>query len=192
MPTPFFADLVRELCQEGGTGPLTPAGAVPGHRRFVDAVPADTSFHYAVAGIARPEQWEIGLGRIDAGGRLQRDSISASSNGSAPVDFAAGLKTIALTVCAGWFADNAAALDARQPLSTTHEAVATGAAGDAVTVRRGNGWVNVPLSALAFRDASGRYELAGRWARRAAAPRRPRSPFRATPIPGCSVLRATG
>ena len=39
MPTPFFADLVRELAQEGGTGPLTPTGAVPGHRRFADAVP---------------------------------------------------------------------------------------------------------------------------------------------------------
>ncbi|MFN4097276.1 MAG: hypothetical protein ACK4GG_10960, partial [Sphingomonas sp.] len=34
MPTPFFADLVREIAHEGGTGPLTPAGAVPGHRRF--------------------------------------------------------------------------------------------------------------------------------------------------------------
>src|SRR3546814_5052735 len=46
------------LAQEGGTGPLTPTGAVPGHRRFADAVPPGLSFHYAVAGIARPEQWE--------------------------------------------------------------------------------------------------------------------------------------
>lgn len=161
MPTPFFADLVRELCQEGGTGPLTPTGAVPGHRRFADCVPAETPFHYAVAGIAQPGQWEVGIGRLDASGRLLRETISASSNGGAAVDFAVGMKTIALTVGAAWFADNAAAIEARQPLSTGHEAVAAGAAGDLLTVRRGSGWVNVPLSALAFRDAGGRYDLGG-------------------------------
>lgn len=110
MPTPFFADLVRELCQEGGTGPLTPTGAVPGHRRFAGTVPADTPFHYAVAGIARPEQWEVGLGRLDEQGRLVRDGVASSSNGGTPVDFAPGLKTIALTVGAGWFTAKGAAL----------------------------------------------------------------------------------
>ena len=29
MPTPFFADLVRELCRDGDTGALMPTGAVP-------------------------------------------------------------------------------------------------------------------------------------------------------------------
>src|SRR3546814_13264016 len=64
MPTPFFADLVREMCQEGGTGPLTPSGAVPGHRRFAGAVPADTRFHYHVAGVAHPCQRDTGMGRL--------------------------------------------------------------------------------------------------------------------------------
>src|SRR3546814_977915 len=73
MPTPFFVDLVREMCQEGGTGPLTPSGAVPGHRRFAGAVPADTRFHYAVAGVAQPGPWETGLGRTEAGGGVPRD-----------------------------------------------------------------------------------------------------------------------
>jgi hypothetical protein len=168
MPTPFFADLVRELCQEGGTGPLTPTGAVPGHRRFAGAVPTGSPFHYAVTGIARPDEWEIGLGRIDASGRLVRETVAASSNGTAPVDFAPGLKTLALTVGAGWFAAqdgaNAAlesALAAKQPLSTTHDAVASGAASDLVTVRRAAGWVNVPLSVLAFRGADGLHALGG-------------------------------
>ena len=182
MPTPFFADLVRELAQEGGTGPLTPTGAVPGHRRFADAVPPGVSFDYAVAGIARPEQWEVGTGRIGADGRLLRDVVAASSNDGAAVDFTAGLKTIALTVGAGWFAaadtraatlaaDMAAfdgelagladALDAKQPLSTTHGSVVAGEATDAVTVRRGAGWINIPLSALAFRGPDGRYMLNG-------------------------------
>lgn len=178
MPTPFFADLVREMCQEGGTGPLTPTGAVPGHRRFAGAVPADAPFHYAIAGIAQPAQWEVGVGRMDGSGRLARDTVASSSNGGDAVDFAPGLKTLALTVGADWYrataslagdvaewsedmAGLATALDGKQPLSTTHAAVAAGMAGDLATVRRGGGWVNVPLSALAFRGADGRYELGG-------------------------------
>lgn len=182
MPTPFFADLVRELAQEGGTGPLTPTGAVPGHRRFADAVPPGVSFHYAVAGIARPEQWEVGTGRIGSDGRLLRETVAASSADGAAVDFAPGLKTIALTVGAGWFAASetqaaalasgmttlgdelaglADAIDAKQPLSTTHGSAGAGEVADAVTVRRGAGWVNIPLSALAFRGADGRYALDG-------------------------------
>lgn len=175
MPTLLFADLVRELAQEGGTGPLTPTGAVPGHRRFADAVPANTQFHYAVAGIAQPNQWEAGLGRIDGQGRLAREAVAASSNGGAPVDFAPGLKTLALTVGADWFeASDAArialeagavalagAVDARQPLSTTHAEVATGAVGDLITARRGSGWVNVPLATLPFRDGAGQHAFGG-------------------------------
>ncbi len=175
MPTPFFADLVRELCQGGGTGPLTPTGAVAGHRRFADAVPPNTMFHYAIAGIAQPGQWEAGLGRIDADGRLVRDTVAASSAGGAAVDFAAGLKTIALTVGAGWFAAQGAGADAlaedvmaltsglaaKQPLSTTHGGAATGDEGDLVTVRRGSGWVNIPLTALAYRSAAGRVMVSG-------------------------------
>lgn len=182
MPTPFFADLVRELCQEGGTGPLTPTGAVPGHRRFSGSVPPGTSFHYAIAGIAYADQWEVGSGRIDGAGKLVRDSVSASSNGGSRVDFTPGLKTLALTVGAGWFAASdaaqaalaaangglgtamaglTAALDTKQPLSTGHAAVATGEATDGLTLQRAGGWVNIPLSALAFRDAAGIVQLSG-------------------------------
>jgi hypothetical protein len=171
MPTPFFADLVRELCQTGGTGPLTPNGAVPGHRRFVDAVAVDATFHYVVAGITRPEQWEVGLGRIDDDGRLLRDSVSASSNGGDRVDFGPGLKTIALTVSAQWFAASEALagdvaaladlVDAKQPLSTSHAAAASGVVDDQLTLRRGEGWVNIPLAVLAFRGADGLHKLSG-------------------------------
>jgi hypothetical protein len=168
MPTFFFADLVRELCQDGGTGALMPTGAVPGHRRFSGVAPAGDPFHYAIAGVAQPAQWEVGVGRIDGAGRLQRDSIAASSNAGDRVDFAPGLKTIALTVGADWFAAQDAAgsgladaLAIKQPLSTTHPAAAAGAADDRMTVRRGEGWVNIPLSALAFRASDGRYALEG-------------------------------
>ena len=168
MPTSFFADLVREMCQEGGTGPLTPTGAVPGHRRFAEAVPPGMAFHYAVAGIAQPGQWETGLGHIDGSGRLVREIVAASSDGGNAVDFAPGLKTIALTVGAGWFASSdaaaaatAAGLAMKQPISTIHGAVAAVAAGDQVTVRRGSGWVNVPIAAFACRDSGGRFGLDG-------------------------------
>ncbi|PZQ23598.1 MAG: hypothetical protein DI569_03925 [Sphingopyxis macrogoltabida] len=197
MPTPFFADLVRELCRDGGTGALMPTGAVPGHRCFAGHVPADRIFHYAVAGIVHPGEWETGLGRIDAEGRLVRESVAASSSGGMMVDFRPGLKTIALTVGAGWFAarDAAAAaleeeaattravvsdlagdvanagaalaalggdvaaveaavsdlndaIEAKQPISTGHDTVTEAAESDLLTVRRGSGWVNLPLAAL--------------------------------------------
>ena len=93
MPTPFFADLVRELCQEGGTGPLMPTGAVPGHRRFRDAVPAGVSFRYAIAGIEHPSEWETGIGRV-RDGRIVRERIIASSAGLDHCNFTDGLKTI--------------------------------------------------------------------------------------------------
>lgn len=168
MPTPFFADLVRELCQEGGTGPLTPTGAVPGHRSFSAAVPPGLSFHYAIAGIARSDEWETGLGRIDGSGRLVRDSVSASSNAGAQVDFAPGLKTIALTAGASWFAASdasaAALVDAmagKQPLSTQHGNVEMAEANDLVTMRRASGWVNLPAGSLVHRRAAGDYLVGG-------------------------------
>ena len=191
MPTLFFADLVRELCEAGGTGALMPNGAVPGHRRFTDAVPVDTPFHYAIAGVAWPDQWETGRGRIDAEGRLQRDSVAASSAANGFVDFAPGLKTIALTVGADWFAASDAAavaadaaLAGKQPLSTSHDAVATGEAGDLVTVRRATGWVNLPLAALAYLSDAGRHELAGPLGAQAGTAAAPSLSFSADPDTG--------
>jgi hypothetical protein len=185
MPNLFFADLVRELCHDGGTGPLTPTGAAPGHRCFADAVPEGAPFHYAVAGVTHPAEWESGAGHIDHAGRLVRDAVAASSNGGARVDFTPGLKAIALTVGAAWYAgqqdsmaaqgaaiaDQADAVAARvaditgaladkQPLSTSHAVAPNGVDGDVVTVRRGAGWVNIPLATLAYRDGTGRL-LAG-------------------------------
>ncbi|WP_446653764.1 tail fiber domain-containing protein [Blastomonas sp.] len=103
MPDLFFADLVRETSTATGTGALALGGATPGHRRFADAVPAGERFHYAVAGVTHEDQWEVGEGRLEAGALL-RDTVLASSSG-ARVDFAAGLKTVTLTVAAQWFAE---------------------------------------------------------------------------------------
>jgi hypothetical protein len=103
-PSLFFADLVRESSTAIGTGPFALAGALPGHRPFAGTVPVATLFHYAIAGVTDPGQWEAGTGRLLADGRLERVAVAASSDAGGPVNFTAGLKTVALTVGAGWFA----------------------------------------------------------------------------------------
>ncbi len=102
MPTLFFADLVRERSTATGASALALEGALPGHRRFADAVPPAARFHYSIAGVTHADQWEVGEGRLDAAGALIR-TPHASSNNGAPVDLLPGLKTIALTVAAPWF-----------------------------------------------------------------------------------------
>jgi hypothetical protein len=110
----FFADLVREASHATGTGPLALGGAIAGHRRFADAVPAGARFHYCIAGVTRPDEWETGEGTIGAGGALERAPIASSAGASggpgqaAAVDFSPGLKTVALTVGAAWFQEQQA------------------------------------------------------------------------------------
>lgn len=99
----FFADLVREVSLGTGTGDLALGGALPGHRRFADSVPPGARFHYAVAGVSHAGEWETGEGELGSGGTLVRLPL-ASSAGGAAVDFSPGLKTVALTVGAAWFA----------------------------------------------------------------------------------------
>ncbi len=138
----FFADLVRETSWGTGPGDLPLEGALPGHRRFADTAPPGARFHYCIAGITHPDEWETGEGEIGSGGTLVRFPLASSagpSTGSGqaePVDFSTGLKTIALTVAADWFAaredgttiSNIAglqnALDAKQPLDGTLTAIA--------------------------------------------------------------------
>jgi len=118
----FFADLVREASWGVGDGDLPLGGALPGHRSFADAVPPGARFHYAICGVTHPDQWETGEGAIGDDGTLARTPI-ASSNGAGAIDFSTGLKTIALTVAAAWFAaresspDDPAALDDKADLA---------------------------------------------------------------------------
>ena len=105
----FFADLVREYSLSAGAGDFVLAGAVAGHRRFGDAVPAGARFHYGIAGVTHPEEWETGEGEIGSGGSLLRAPLVSSAgvvSGSGQirlVDFAPGLKVVTLTVAAKWF-----------------------------------------------------------------------------------------
>jgi hypothetical protein len=99
----FFADLVRETSRGTGTGDLALAGPVAGHRQFADAVPPGARFHYCIAGVTHAGEWETGEGELGSGGSLVRLPLASSAAGAA-VDFSPGLKTVALTVGAAWFA----------------------------------------------------------------------------------------
>ena len=98
----FFADLVREQSWGTGTGAFPLGGALPGHRAFADAVPEGARFHYCIAGVSEPGEWETGEGEIAGNGTLIRSALS-SSTGGASVDFSPGLKTVALVAAAAWY-----------------------------------------------------------------------------------------
>jgi hypothetical protein len=100
--TLFFADLVREFSSSAGAGDFVLGGAVPGHRRFAGLVPAGARFHYCIAGVTHPGEWETGEGEIGSAGGLVRGPLASSAEDGL-VAFAPGLKTVALTVAADWF-----------------------------------------------------------------------------------------
>jgi hypothetical protein len=112
--TLFFADLVRVACHATGAGPLLLEAPLPGHRGF-EMVPPGMRFHYAVLGVTHPEEWETGEGEV-SGAALVRAPL-ASSAGGAAVAFSVGLKTVALTVAAAWFAGQEAGLAAKANLT---------------------------------------------------------------------------
>lgn len=96
-----LADLVREVCHDGGTGPLVLGGAMAGFRSFDAAVGEGVAFPYVIMNLVDPAQWEAGTGVLDGDGRLVRTPV-ASSAGGAAVDFSVGEKSVALTVHAAW------------------------------------------------------------------------------------------
>jgi hypothetical protein len=112
--TLFFADLVRVACHATGAADLLLGAPLPGHRGF-DVVPPGMRFHYTVLGVTHPEEWETGEGGL-SGGALVRAPLSSSAGGSS-VAFSPGLKTVALTVAAAWFAEQEAALAGKADLT---------------------------------------------------------------------------
>lgn len=91
-----FADRVKVRTRTSGTGSLTLENTVDGFQSF-EAVGNGNQTYY---GIEHPDgSWEIGLGTYNsAGPSLSRDSILSSSNAGALVNFAAGSKTVFVTI----------------------------------------------------------------------------------------------
>ena len=90
-----YADRVAETTTTTGTGALALAGAAAGGRAFADGLTSGDQFTYTVENAARTE-WETGTGTYTTGS-ISRDTVSASSNGGALVDFSGGVKTVFAT-----------------------------------------------------------------------------------------------
>lgn len=93
-------DRVREVSTSSSTGPMTLQGTVVGFRRFRDAVNDGATVPYVIENGA---EWEIGYGTFTAPATLYRDTIKASSNGNAKVDFSLGQKSIWVDAIADFF-----------------------------------------------------------------------------------------
>lgn len=118
-----FADLVRAYTSSEGTGAIVPGAAAEGHRGFADVLSEGDRFHYSIAGVTIPSQWEVGEGILLPGGSFAR-SPAASSSGGGAVDLAPGVKTVTLTVASGWFEGMDALPDALNGLEADAAALA--------------------------------------------------------------------
>ena len=94
------ADRVRETTSTTGTGPVTLAGAVLGHRAFSAVCANGDTVDYC---IAAGSEWEVGTGTWATGGSLARTTVLASSNAGAAVSFSAGSKDVFCTLPAALF-----------------------------------------------------------------------------------------
>ena len=91
-----LADRVRETTDTTGTGTITLGGAVQGFQSF-SVIGNNNTTYYT---INRNTEWEVGIGTY-YGGTLSRDTVYASSNGGAKVNFSAGSKDVFVTYPAG-------------------------------------------------------------------------------------------
>ena len=87
-----LADRVRETTDTTGTGTITLGGAVQGFQSF-SVIGNNNTTYYT---INRNTEWEVGIGTY-YGGTLSRDTVYASSNGGAKVNFSAGSKDVFVT-----------------------------------------------------------------------------------------------
>lgn len=89
-------DRVKETTTTTGTGTVTLEGAVAGFDAFSVIGNANTTYYAIVA--QTPGQWEVGIGTYTSSGTtLSRDTILASSNSNAAVNFSAGTKDVFVT-----------------------------------------------------------------------------------------------
>ena len=108
-----YADRVKEPTVTPGTGTLALDGAVTGFREFLVGVGNGNQTYYAITDDAAGA-WEIGVGTV-SGTSLSRDSVLASSNSNALVNFGPNTKLVFATAPSQFFTG---ALD-----STSHAAV---------------------------------------------------------------------
>ncbi len=98
-----YADRVMEASSGVGTGALTLSGPIAGFTTFSSAI-GNTNETYYVITHDTDNTWEVGQGTVGAG-TLARDTVLASSNAGALVNFAAGTKTVFATSAAAFYSN---------------------------------------------------------------------------------------
>ena len=93
-------DRVRETSTTTGSLAFTLAGAVAGFQSF-SAIGTGNQTYYTIAGAS---DWEVGIGTWTSPDQLSRDTILASTNGGAAVNFSSGTKDVFATFPAEGFA----------------------------------------------------------------------------------------
>ena len=89
-------DRVKETTTTTSTGTVTLAGAATGYQSF-SAVGNGNNTYYCIAGQTSSE-WEVGTGTYTSSGTtLSRDTVLASRNAGALVNFSAGTKDVFVT-----------------------------------------------------------------------------------------------
>lgn len=148
-----LADRVRETTTTAGTGTVTLAGAVTGFQTFAAIGNANTTY-YTIAGQGTSE-WEVGIGTYtSAGTTLSRDTVLASSNAGALVNFSAGTKDVFCDYPAGraviggmGYIENANTISVSSTINSGNNAISGGPvtvnSGISVTVPSGSSWTVV-------------------------------------------------
>jgi hypothetical protein len=97
-----YVDRVQETTPTTGTGTLTLSGASAGYQGF-SAIGVGNETYYVVLDTVT-NAWEVGIGTYSVGA-LSRDTVLASSNANALVNFGAGSKTVFATASAQFYAN---------------------------------------------------------------------------------------
>ena len=148
-----LADRVKETTTTTGTGTITLAGASTGFQSFA-AIGNGNTTYYTIAAQGGSE-WEVGIGTYTSSGTtLSRDTVLASSNSGAAVNFSAGTKDVFCDYPAGravvggeGYTENDAQIDVSSTINTGRNAISAGpvtlASGVSVTVPTGSVWTIV-------------------------------------------------
>lgn len=90
----MYADRVEETTTTQGTGPLQLGGAAQGRRTFIAGIGSGSNCYACCTDGA--DNWELFEGTVTAGAppTISRDTILASTNGGAAVNWGPGIKTV--------------------------------------------------------------------------------------------------
>lgn len=142
-----FRDRTADTTTTTGTGTLTLLGAAPtGFRAFSAAGhTSGCTVRYSIVSADRSE-WEVGEGVwTSSGNTLTRDTVYASSNANALVNFSAGTKDVTEVMAARTAESVSHAID---KASVRLDTVASDAPGT------GNGWAKFPFDTVDFDTAA--------------------------------------